>query len=56
MAAYINKGIISMKRRWQFKYGFGISVVPSQELAFLEYRFVDSKGEHIDMKQDADAE
>lgn len=54
VAAYINKGIISMKRRWQFKYGFGISIVPSQELAFLEYRFHSSKGEFIDMKQDSD--
>ena len=54
VAAYINKGIISMKRRWQFKYGFGISIVPSQELAFLEYRFHSNKGEFIDMKQDSD--
>lgn len=52
VAAYINQGIISLKRRWQFRHGFGIRVVPSQELAFLEYRFLNSKGDYIDMKQE----
>lgn len=56
VAAYINKGIFSLKRRWQLRYGFGISIVPSQELAFLEYRFRDTKGEYIDMKQENDGE
>lgn len=54
VAAYINKGIISMKRRWQFKYGFGVNVVASQELAFLEYRFHKKSGEFIDMKEEND--
>lgn len=54
--AFISKGIISMKRRWQWKYGFGISVVASQDMAFLEYRFHNSKGEFIDMKQEIDVE
>lgn len=53
VAAYLNKGLLSMKRRWQFKYGLGIKVIESQELAFLEYRFYNSKGEYIDMKQEA---
>ena len=34
VAAYINKGLISIKRKWQFKYGFGVHVIPSQKLAF----------------------
>jgi ribonuclease G len=37
VAAYINKGLISIKRKWQFKYGFGVHVIPSQKLAFLQY-------------------
>lgn len=56
VAAFINKGFISLKRRWQFKYGFGLNVVASQELAFLEYHFRNAKGEEIDMKQEADAD
>ena len=51
VAAYINQGIISMKQRWRMKYGFGIKIVPNQKLAFLEYLFLDSKGEEIDMKE-----
>lgn len=54
VAAYLNKGLLSIKRKWQFKYGFGIRVIASQELAFLEYRFYNSKGDFIDMKQETD--
>lgn len=54
VAAFINKGLFSLKRKWQFKYGFGFSVIPSQELAFLEYKFYDKNGEYIDMKESTD--
>ncbi|MBQ0072574.1 MAG: Rne/Rng family ribonuclease [Prevotella sp.] len=56
VAAYINKGIWSLKRQWQFRYGFGLSIIPSQELSFLDYQFRDSKGEMIDMKEIIDGE
>ena len=36
VAAFINQGVFSLKRRWQLKYGFGIRVVSSQKLAFLK--------------------
>lgn len=52
VAAYLNKGLFSIKRHWQFKYGFGVKVIESQELAFLEYRFYNANGEFIDMKQE----
>ena len=52
VAAYINQGVISMKRRWQMKYGFGVHVVPSQKLAFLQYEFYDAKRQFIDMKEE----
>lgn len=52
VAAYINQGIISLKLRWQMKYGFGINVIPSQKLAFLQYEFYDKNGEFIDMKEE----
>ena len=39
--AYISQGILSIKRKWQMKYGFGVKIVPNQKLAFLEYRFYD---------------
>ena len=52
VAAYINKGFISLRRKWQLKYGFGVHIIPSQKLAFLQYEFYDSQGEFIDMKEE----
>ena len=52
VAAYINQGVISLKRRWQMKYGLGIRIVPSQKLAFLQYEFYDMQRQFIDMKEE----
>ncbi len=52
VAAYINKGLMSLKRKWQMKYGLGVHIVPSQKLAFLQYEFYDSKKQFIDMKEE----
>lgn len=52
VAAYINQGIMSLKRKWQMKYGFGVHIIPSQKLAFLQYEFYDAKGEYLDMKEE----
>lgn len=52
--AYITKGLWSIQRRWQLKYGFGINVVASQKLAFLQYEFYDKNNQFIDMKEEHD--
>ena len=52
VAAYINQGLVSLKRQWQLKYGFGIKIIPNQKLALLQYEFYDVKGEEIDMKEE----
>lgn len=52
VAAYINKGVLSLKRKWQLKYGLGVHIVPSQKLAFLQYEFYDNKRQYIDMKEE----
>ena len=52
VAAYINQGMISLKRRWQMKYGLGIKIVPSQKMAFLQYEFYDQKRQFIDMQEE----
>ena len=52
VAAYIDKGFISLKHKWQMKYGFGVHVIPSQKMAFLQYEFYSDKGEFIDMKEE----
>ena len=40
------------KRKWQFKYGFGVHVIPSQKLAFLQYEFFDDQKQFIDMQEE----
>lgn len=52
VAAYINQGVVSMRRRWQLKYGLGIKIIPNQSLGFLQYKFYDAKGEEIDMTEE----
>ncbi|MBR4897926.1 MAG: Rne/Rng family ribonuclease [Prevotella sp.] len=52
VAAYINQGMFSLKRRWQMKYGLGIRIVPSQKMAFLQYEFYDQKRQFIDMQEE----
>lgn len=52
VAAFINKGLISLKWQWKWRYGMGVKIMPNQNLAFLEYHFYDQNGEEIDMKQD----
>jgi ribonuclease G len=54
VAAYLNQGILSIRLKWTMKYGLGIRVIPSQELAFLQYEFRDSQGREIDMKEEID--
>ena len=50
--AYINQGILSLKRQWQMRYGLGLKIVPNQMFAFLQYQFYDKKGQEIDMKEE----
>jgi ribonuclease G len=52
VAAYINQGFISMKRKWQMNYGLGVHVIPSQKMGFLQYEFYDDKKQLIDMREE----
>ena len=54
VAAYINKGFISLKRKWQMRYGLGVNIIPSQKLAYLQYEFYDANKQFIDMKEQSD--
>lgn len=54
VAAYVNQGLVSLKRQWQLKYGFGVKIIPSQKLALLQYEFYNMKGEEIDMKEEVE--
>lgn len=46
VAAYLNKGLISKALKWRFRIG-NVRVVANAELDFLDYRFLNRKGERI---------
>jgi len=52
VAAFVNKGIFSLKRKWKLKYTQGLKVIPDQSLAFLEYKFYDTEKNELDMKEE----
>ena len=52
VAAYINQGFVSLKRKWQMKYDMGLRIIPSQKLAFLQYEFYDRDHQFIDMQEE----
>lgn len=52
--AYINQGLLSIKKRWKMQYGFGLKITPDQSLGMLQYRFTDKNGDEIDMKEEHD--
>ena len=49
VAAYIKSGFPSQLLRWKMKYGFGVRILPVQDLGFLQYRFVDKNGDELDL-------
>ncbi|UKK49876.1 Rne/Rng family ribonuclease [Prevotella sp. E13-17] len=52
VAAFINQGVISLKRRWQMKYGWGVHIIPNQKMSFLQYEFYDANKQFIDMQEE----
>ena len=50
--AYICQGICSLKMKWQWKYGLGVRIMPSQKLGMLQYEFYDNNGQEIDVKEE----
>ena len=51
VAAYLTQGIISLRQKWQFRHHVRLSLMPNQQLSFLQYQFYDEKGEEIDMRE-----
>lgn len=52
VAAFIEKGLYSLKWKWKFKYSMGMKIIPNQSLSFLEYKFFDSDKTELDMKEE----
>ena len=54
VAAYINKGIYSLKWKWKLTYGMGIHIVADQSMALRQYMFKDIHGNEIDVTEEKD--
>lgn len=52
VAAFVNQGFYSLKWRWRFSYSFGLKIIPNQSMAYLEYSFIDSDKNEIDLKEE----
>ncbi|MDD2799213.1 MAG: Rne/Rng family ribonuclease [Bacteroidales bacterium] len=52
VAAFVNHGFYSLKWRWRFSYSFGLKIIPNQSMAYLEYSFIDSDRNEIDLKEE----
>ncbi|MDR1645381.1 MAG: Rne/Rng family ribonuclease [Tannerellaceae bacterium] len=52
VAAFVNKGIFSLKWKWKLKYTRKLTVIPDQSLGFLEYKFYDPERNELDMKEE----
>ncbi|MBO4370798.1 MAG: Rne/Rng family ribonuclease [Paludibacteraceae bacterium] len=47
--AYLTKGVFSICRRWRWQYKFAFKLYPNQDLAFLQYEFVQRDGTRLDL-------
>ncbi len=53
--AYLKKGwLLSESARWRRSLGGKFRIIADESLAFLQYRFVDAKGNEVDVKQEKD--
>ena len=52
LAAFIKSGRFPLSWKWKLKYSMGIKVIPNQSLGFLEYKFIDSDKNELDMMEE----
>ncbi|MCD8193943.1 MAG: ribonuclease E/G, partial [Tannerellaceae bacterium] len=49
VAAFINQGFIPLSLKWKLKYSWSMKIIPDQSLSFMEYKFIDSDKNELDM-------
>ncbi len=47
LGAYLTKGFPSIFLKWKFKYSFGLKLIPSASLSFLEFKITDENKEKV---------
>jgi len=48
LGAYLTKGFPSIFLKWKFKYTFGLKLIPSASLSFLEFKITDEDNKEVD--------
>ncbi len=48
VAAYLNKGFMSIQKKWLLKYKKRISIIPRDSYQYLQFEFTDSNGDKIE--------
>jgi ribonuclease G len=49
--AYITKGLLSILKRWKWKYSRNLKIIPDQSLGFLEYKFYDTDKNEFEVNE-----
>ncbi len=49
LGAYLKKGFPSIFFKWKMKYGFGLKLIPSASLSFLEFKILDENNKKVDL-------
>ncbi len=52
IAAFVNRGLISTRMKWNLRYSLKMKLIPDQSLGFLEYKFFDGNKEELDLKEE----
>lgn len=52
--AYVKKGLVSIYTKWRMSYGRKFKVLPDENLAYLQYRVVDSNGNEVNLQEEKD--
>lgn len=47
VAAFLTKGLISLRRRWSMRYGCKITIIPDQSIGFIETKFFDKEDNEL---------
>ena len=52
--AYLKKGFFSLYRKWRREFGRNFKIIADQDLAYLQYRVIDSHKQEIDLSEEKD--
>ena len=52
--AYLKKGLFSLYMKWRREFGRKFRIMPDQDLAYLQYRVIDSNKQEIDLSEEKD--